>query len=584
MKYILTSDTHKNGHAISKITHFAQENEIPIIFDAGDLHGEIKKYSGIELHAVYWDKAIDGMGKIHFHNEVESIGGTVHNNGTSFRLHNLLVFMQHNLAGYNKIIPQKELDRANHSLDQLAAQQPDTESLQRYILFGHTHESHFHKNGKSIAINPGDTGNQNSFVIIDTDAGNIVFRNIEEVFLTIDPDSNIVQVREFERGRGIASLCNGNEIYIYKEDGEEKRSEEFQKVISGKYFNFSKQFELQVKNFDDLQQIITPAFRSKPRKKVGTSFTNNSNGNDITAYIATVTREDTDQEILVRLQNSTELESTTFDKISTVSPIIQNNFFAFVGQTNICKGHSEHPTYNDSLVINDEIIATYSKIKRIDLINNNPDNPEFLIIAKTQGKEFIATIDSNREITEYPRYDSVRMPQLINGNIIYVVKEDLGRKTETFVVINNEEQTKHSYEKFDFDSEISLRQVTLIGNSLAYVVSGEEKDQLFFDGNITCTVLKKKYSISQGIQNLQEFNGKLAYIKTPKDQASQIIIGEETIIEKDKIHAFCFLNNQLIYHSNGKNKEIFIANGPVIDGYNSLAEIKKAYDSGELQL
>ena len=217
MKAIIVSDTHKNGKAIEDIVKFAQENNILTVFDAGDLHGKISMYEGVNLHAVYWREASGAMERSEFHYEVSSIGGKVHENSSAFKLEDTLIFMQHNLADYEQIIPKERLAAANEALDRLASQSSE-ENLKRYILFGHTHTPHFLDDGKSVAINPGWADSNNIFAVLDTDNNSIEYRTKDKVLLRIDEDSDIKHFRDFRDNKYIAKLENNKEVFVYNED------------------------------------------------------------------------------------------------------------------------------------------------------------------------------------------------------------------------------------------------------------------------------------------------------------------------------------------------------------------------------
>ncbi|MEK6845902.1 MAG: metallophosphoesterase family protein, partial [Nanoarchaeota archaeon] len=118
MKAIIVSDTHKNGENIKKIVEYAKKKKISCVLDAGDLHGEISSYDGIKLHAVYWRNASGAMDEWDFRRGVEEIGGTVRGHGSSFVLNGIPIFMQHNLAEYNKDLPKEKLSGAQAVLEE----------------------------------------------------------------------------------------------------------------------------------------------------------------------------------------------------------------------------------------------------------------------------------------------------------------------------------------------------------------------------------------------------------------------------------------------------------------------------------
>ena len=78
MKTIIASDTHEKAEEIEKIVQFAKANGIDTVLDAGDLHGNIESYRGVNVHAVYWEKASGAMNRGNFSRGIQSIDGTMH--------------------------------------------------------------------------------------------------------------------------------------------------------------------------------------------------------------------------------------------------------------------------------------------------------------------------------------------------------------------------------------------------------------------------------------------------------------------------------------------------------------------------
>ena len=164
-KIIVLSDTHKNQKLLRKV--FSNEEELTHIFHLGDNYEdldenpdltegkEILKVPGI-YHKGYLNKTIPFTQKVEI-------------NGWSFLL----------------VHAFEDLKRSNEKAE--------------FILFGHTHIQHFHKDGKIYYINPGhlkrefDKGRPASYLIIELDDSKLRlhFKSVSgEIFQTEKIEKN----------------------------------------------------------------------------------------------------------------------------------------------------------------------------------------------------------------------------------------------------------------------------------------------------------------------------------------------------------------------------------------------------------
>ncbi|MBW2964572.1 metallophosphoesterase family protein [Candidatus Woesearchaeota archaeon] len=232
MKVIITSDTHKEAERIKAVTEFAKSQGIDTIVDCGDLHGAVSSYEGVKLHATYWRDASGAMDEWEFNRAVAAIGGVVHPHGSTFVLEDTAIYIQHNLADYEAEIPAERLAHAKERLDALVER--EGRQMEQLVLFGHTHNFHFHTEDGVTALNPGSLGlgDPGGFIVLDTETREIEYRTIDDTILTIGPGQEFTQIREVHAIEGaplmhIARLPSGREIVVT--DGE--RSAEYEHIF-----------------------------------------------------------------------------------------------------------------------------------------------------------------------------------------------------------------------------------------------------------------------------------------------------------------------------------------------------------------
>ena len=567
MKAIVVSDTHEKGERIEDIVKFAQANGISTVFDAGDLHGEINKYKGVNLHAVYWEEATGAMKRRDFINGVLDVGGTMHENGSAFKLDDLLIFMQHNLADNEQEIPDKRLDFANRNLDQLAEQYKDLD-LKRFIFFGHTHIPHLTKDGKSVAINPGWVGSDRTFVVLDTDSKTIEYRTFDKVLLTIDNDSDIVHFRNFSDGKCIARLKNGNEVFV--DNGE--RTEEFSKVITASKFG-NQYVMMRIENEQGLQQLIGPGLHSRAYKRIERYHEEFDENGNYTGRIAAYegVKEVNGVEKHFMVIGKDETEGMKFDDInSSVIPIIkEGKSMYYVGKIKTSGNtDTEDETFVHHLVLNNKVVAEYASID--DIVDH--DNKLILRAQDEDGKEFVSVIDEDNNISEDSRYNSIGRVEIMDGKRVYTAKDN----GKMFIVVDGEEQAKYDSKKLNE----TLSDAQFMGGKLAYVIEQDSKHRFFYDGNESEEFPAKYWD--EGIKKVCDVNGKPGYLVKSSDKNGKIIVDGHVVLD-DQIYDFECISGQLIYQR--EYSESFICqDGTILESYNSLFKIKKDIESGKLVL
>jgi len=582
MKAIIVSDTHKERESIENIVKFAKANDIKIVLDAGDLHGAIKAYEGIEeLHTTYWEKASSTMERWEFNRDVREVGGTVHENGSTFKLDDVVIFTQHNLAEYEQELPRDKLEMAIDELDHVAkqyAQESQEKDLKKLIIFGHTHSRHLTKQDDVIAVNPGWAA-QGMFAVIDTDEGSVEYMDVmrgqkkARSVMKIDKDSDITHFRKFDFGSYIAGLKTGKEVFVFtNKDKKEVRTEEFKKVISGS--NTDKGLELKIENDDNLQQLIRGDFRSKTYKKIGKSFDEyDKKGNRtgmFTGYVATKEIDGKDKKVLVI--GPEETESIPFDKFKEYStPIIQKDLVCFVGQSVTEDEDGEEET-TDQLVWNNKVIASYKSIDN----TNHTQGRLFIKASAGRKKQFIAEIGPRGGVHRGKKYDSVSNVELLEDKVVYTAKE----KNQMFVVIDKQEQVK--YESKGWKDKIE--DIQFIGGKLTYKVSQDGKDMVVFDEKESQKVSSEGYGDS-GIKELQDLQGKPAYITKVEEGNDQIIVNGKVRVEAETIDDFLSIGDKIIYQK-GKygSGDCFWEDGTKIEEEDSVHRIRSLYEKGKFKL
>ncbi len=138
-KILILSDTHKNQTLLRKA--FSNENEISYIFHLGDDYEDL-----------------DGNPDIIEGKEIFKVPGIFHKgylNGT------LPFTLKVKIKGWSFLLV--------HAFEDLKR----TQERAQFILFGHTHIQHFHKDGNTYYLNPGhlkrgfDKGRPASYLIIE---------------------------------------------------------------------------------------------------------------------------------------------------------------------------------------------------------------------------------------------------------------------------------------------------------------------------------------------------------------------------------------------------------------------------------
>ncbi len=157
----LLSDSHDNVENLKKVVDISNDRNCSHIFHLGDIVAPIsvetlKNFSG-EVFAIFGN--CDGD-KIELKKVFNTIGGEINKPPYKFELFNRSFILMHEPFLLHKVIPSREPD---------------------FIFFGHTHESYFRREGKTVIINPGETAgikNKPTFYILD------IFKdNFEEINL-----------------------------------------------------------------------------------------------------------------------------------------------------------------------------------------------------------------------------------------------------------------------------------------------------------------------------------------------------------------------------------------------------------------
>jgi predicted phosphodiesterase len=531
MRAIIASDTHKNRKGIESIVQFAKANGINTVFDCGDLHGEISAYSGMNLHAVYWEEACSAMDRWDFSRDIRAINGTVHENGSVFALDDLIIFMQHNFLDYDKGEHEVTAEKSA-MVDEMME---GTEDRKRLILFGHTHSQHYNHDGKAVAINPGDVLNSGAFAVVDTDNGTVEYWREGTLLLKVDMNSDISQVRGLRENERIERFKSGGEIFVYKIDGKEHRTEVFNEIRSA-FLHEGKQLRLYVKDKDSLEQLIIGDFRSRKYSGIGSYFDRFENGNysgSISGYIARKEIEGKIKEILV--VGKDEIEGPAFDRIdSKITPIIEDSLTLFVAKTVLKEKDRSKNIWDDEtlshIVLNDKTIATYKSVEEIKHI----DGRIYFTAKDENNKNFVGEIGADGKVKEGKKYDFVSNAssdgKLIGSKILYVARED----NSMFLVVDGVEQKKHHIDKKAWHQDI--RDPCFVDGKLAYKVCYENKELLVVDGQ-ELIVAEKKSGYDQAIVGLREIDGKLAYMLVDKDGEAMIIYDRRIIHSgKDIMH------------------------------------------------
>ena len=527
MKVIIASDTHQKRESIEKIVQFAHKEGIDTILDCGDLHGEIDAYEGVKLHSVYWEEASGAMERWRWFGEVGQIGGKQHENGEVFTLENQalgrdhLVYIKHNLADYEDIIPEDAWRSAIINLQ--SYNRLKTPQLDQLVLFGHTHNFHFQKKDDVIAINPGSLGYNGTFVIYDTETHDVEFCDFEGVIMSIPGDQEEITRVRGHNGRGanyfIAGLRDDKEV-IQHADG--SRSAEHKQIKQICSYNNGNPIYVAVQD-DDHEVVVVdgkPGKEWKEVKKVETTF-----GHDGPAVMKCyVAKNDHDMDVAVI--GTDEREFATYDEITKLSV---------------------------------------------------EESGDVLIEAK-QGKDDDAKSLVNYNGVESRLYDSISSVAVLEGKMAFVAKEG----EETFVVFDGEEQQRFkcsSYKDRIAKPEIIAGKLTYV---VEQNMGGEGSEEFVVHGDERSASVRKK-GYDSAIKCVQSIDGKLAYVASPPEEDDCVIVGGEVVLRAPQISAVHNLDGKLIYNPERWGDK-FVVEGREIVGYRSIHEIKKAVEDGELKL
>lgn len=149
-KISLLSDSHDNIENLKRVVQISNEKECSHIFHLGDIVSPLSaktlmNFKG-EVIAVFGN--CDGD-KIELEKIFNNIGGNISKPPIKFELHERMFILMHEPFLLNEVIMSGRSD---------------------YIFFGHTHESDFRREGKTVIINPGETAgikNEPTFYILD---------------------------------------------------------------------------------------------------------------------------------------------------------------------------------------------------------------------------------------------------------------------------------------------------------------------------------------------------------------------------------------------------------------------------------
>jgi len=566
MRFIVTSDTHENGANIRKVVEYAQKSGITRVVDCGDLHGSIESFEGVKLNAVYWARASGAMDSERFYRAIGRIDGIVHENGTCFKLEEILGFIQHNLAEYEQQIPQSQIEMANAALDEVAAAIQGRD-FTRFIFFGHTHTPHFNNDGKSIAINPGTTGlehSESTFAVVDTEKGTVEFRDMRDTIVTVPFEGEFAQVRELRNGRYIAKLKNGREVFVYKEKGQEKRTEDYARIFNAA--NGQHGLSMKVLTDNGKQQLILGGWKSKAFDKIGNTFNEYDAKSEPTgrykAYVAQKTVKGKAKEVLV--VGEKERESKAFDKISDVSPIVKEGLVAFVGKTK-SEDYTEDralweqdKNYVDNLVVNNKVVKSGAAVSQLEELADG-----FAAKMGQRGKQSVLRVGLDGTVAEGATYESISVLEKKDGKLVYVAKNE----GKMFVVVDGVEQMKHDAPKGSWDHDI--RRVEIADGKLAYITRDAGETALFFEGReVARAPVKDKYS-GDGISDAKIVGGKLAYVVKSPEGVSRVIYDGRTIAEDAKIDWIAVRDGNLAYR---KGNDWYSADGNKIANGNNADE------------
>jgi len=558
MKIIIASDTHKEGDKIARLIDYAKSQGIDTVIDCGDLHGEIQRYKGVNLHAVYWEDASGAMNPIEWHRDVRNIGGTAHENGSTFSLEDIVVFIKHDLAEKESVVPESSLDAAKHALE-LAGENGQT----KLMLFGHTHSFYWSDNDGVIAINPGTLGlgDNENFAVFDSKTKELEYRslNSDAPVLTIGPDSEYTRIRNVSNYNNklkfIGRKKNGKEVIV--ESGVEV-SGEYKQIKAELSSIYGKPTFIAI-NDNDREVLVVGDKEIYEYKKIKKTFTKYDKEGNVVGIEYLIAINDNDREIVV----ANGKESQEFDEIYDVKQeYLKDGKVVFVANRKV-----DERTTISQLVVDDDVIVESSTIGEV----------------KIKGDDIAAVTYSGCQMAVFfngiktKSYDEINGIEILDEKLAYIAKEG----NEMFVVFNGKEGPRYRAEAYG--DRISL--LTLIGGKIAYTVNQVVDTKSYSEDGKVVVVHDRAESEpydhtgwNTGVNCLTDAGGVPGYIVKQKNGTDRIIIGGETVAEEKTINIFKFPNGRLCYASKGR----LVADGHEVNGYENIDALCEAIDSGRI--
>lgn len=531
MKIIMTSDTHKNFKAIKSVTDFAKENGITTIVDCGDLHGSIEAYEGIDLHAVFWDEASGGMDRWDFERGMRNINATMHENGSLFQLEdNVAFYIQHNLAGYESIIPEEAWKTAKERLEQF------DDNVNKFVAFGHTHNFHYNNEDGIIAINPSSLGlgEDKAFVILDTETGELEYRNLEQTILKIDKDFEFNRVSSLSRiakdsVRFVGKLkSSGNEVI---QTGD-RRTAEHKKIKSIEAMIDGVPMYTAVQDNGNQVLICNGEIVAREYKEILRVQTEYENHEPVGVEVFSAVKENGKQVYV--LPDGTE--SREFHElVDFKGPHFVDGKLCFVAKN--------HEKGKNLVILGDKTIGQYKSVSGIVPLEDK--------VAVIVNRKFKNKKKQDPAVPSWAGQQPIRK-QYIDFD---------GKKTKMY-------------------EDINRYSVTLIGGKLAFIAT--EGDESFVVHNGVEKTRHNTQGWGNKINQLTDVGGKVGYIYEQKNESKVIVDGKvvrdgEGVIEFAQLHT-----GAMAYKIRGEEQNYIEMAGKEFKDYNKLDEFIEAYNNGEI--
>jgi putative phosphoesterase len=528
MKVILTSDTHKERSKIEAVKQFALDNEIETIVDCGDLHGAIDAYQGINLHAVFWDEASGGMDRWGFTGEMSSIDATTHENGSTFVLDNTAIYIRHNLADYNSQIPESRLCIAKTALDELVSR--EEKELEKLVLFGHTHNFHFHKEDDVIALNPGSLGLNDpaAFIVLDLETKAIEYRTFDRTILRISEEENsdVVQVRNLftnEEGTRLE--------YIARTNDDQER------------FVFNGQESAKYKSINSLHRIIDDLETERTLDDYAMAVTKNNDqeilvfqGKESQEYDSILSIKDvydqkTKEKTVMFLAEKDQKqlwvtldgkETSSYGEIKETPKLVDGELFYLAKREKEDENARPRKIHNSVLIRGwNETAEELMEYKRINLNSLVSDGNNVAVnVGHDWDKEFV---NCNGKETE--SYDKVSETTLLEGKLAFVAKKE----DQEFAVFNGRRhKAYHNPSRWDH----VINNLTLVQGKLAYSVLVDGKESIVSRGKVVAGPFPKT-EYSRPVREIRDVNDELFYAVNQDKQIFFCYRGKETLFERD---------------------------------------------------